>query len=61
MDTVIPIVTRLNPNFSDLNKILLNGSNSCDEAVNKAILEATLAILDSHYDPLDSLEDTTRF
>ena len=45
MDTVNPIVSRLNPNFSHLNEILLYGSDSLDEAENKSILEATLSYI----------------
>ena len=45
MDTVNPIVSKLNPNFSDLNKILLYGSKSLNQAENKTILDATLSFI----------------
>ena len=38
MDTINPIVSKLNPDILDLNKILLYGSDSLDEAENKSIL-----------------------
>ena len=45
MDTVNPIVSRLNPNLLHFNKILLYGSESLNQAENKAILEATLSFI----------------
>ena len=45
METIDSFISKLNPNVSHLNEILLYGSKSLEDAENKAILEASIHII----------------